>query len=443
MSTDRAIKNLQALVRIPTVSRLDAEETDWEQFDRFLETLARLYPVAHATLEREVIAGHSVLFTWRGRSSSNPAVLMAHFDVVAATDDGWEHPPFSADLTGEGDEQLIWGRGTLDDKGAVAALLEALEGQLTAGRTPFNDLYVSLGHDEETHGTGARAVCELLASRGIRPALVLDEGGAIVTGAFPGVSAPVAAIGVSEKGSVIISLVVEHQGGHASTPPRLPATSRLARAIVRVNAHPFRAGFNSATMSMFEVLGRSARGLYGVLFRAARFTRPLLLAAFVRAGDETRAVTHTTVAVTMLTAGLAVNALPERASAILNLRVAVGSTVAESVEHLRRVIRDDAVAIEVLTASEPAPVSPAHGAMWDLLVTTVERTHPGTVVAPYVQNGATDSRHFTSLSDAVYRFTPFEMTRAERDTLHAVNERMHVATYLRGIEFYSALIAAL
>ena len=159
MSTDRAIKNLQELVRIPTVSRLDAEETDREPFDRFLETLARLYPVAHATLERDVIAGHSLLLKWPGRSSSNPAVLMAHFDVVAATDEGWEHPPFSADLTGDGAEQLIWGRGTLDDKGAVAAILEAIERQLTAGRTPFNDLYVSLGHDEETHGTGARAVC--------------------------------------------------------------------------------------------------------------------------------------------------------------------------------------------------------------------------------------------------------------------------------------------
>ena len=443
MSTDRAIKNLQELIRIPTVSRLDVAGTDWEPFDDFLAALARLYPVAHSTLEREVIAEHSLLLRWRGRSSENPTVLMAHFDVVAATDEGWEHPPFAAEVTGEGNEQLIWGRGTLDDKGAVAAILEAVEGQLTVGRTPFNDLYLSLGHDEETHGTGARAIAELLASRGIRPALVLDEGGAIVTGAFPGVSGPVAAIGVSEKGTVIVSLLVEQQGGHASTPPRMTATSRLARAIVRMHARPFPARFNDVTMEMFAVLGRHARGIFGLLFRGARFTRPLLLAAFARISDETRAVIQTTAAVTMLSAGLAANALPERAMATVNLRVAVDSSVADSVEHVRRAIRDELVRIQVLVASEPAPVSPTHGTMWDLLVTTVERTHPGTLVAPYVQNGASDSRHFASVSDHVYRFTPFEMTKAQRDTLHAVNERMHVATYLRGIEFYSALIAAL
>jgi carboxypeptidase PM20D1 len=443
VSTDRAIKNLQELIRIPTISRLDVAETDWEPFDDFLAALSRLYPVAHSTLEREIVAERSLLLRWRGRSAESPSVLMAHFDVVAATDEGWEHPPFAADLTGDGEEQLIWGRGTLDDKGAVAAILEAVEAQLTAGRTPFNDLYISLGHDEETHGTGAKAISQLLAARGIRPALVLDEGGAIVTGAFPGVRGPIAAIGVSEKGTAIVRVVVEQSGGHASTPPRMTATIRLARAIVRVNTHPFPARFNEATMEMFAVLGRHARGIFGPLFRGARFTRPLLLAAFERISDETRAVTQTTAAVTMLSAGLAANALPERATATVNLRVAVDSTVADSVEHVRRAIRDDLVTIDVLASSEPAPISPAHGAMWDLLARTVERTHPGTVVAPYVQNGASDSRHFVSLSDRVYRFTPFEMTKAQRDTLHAVNERMHVATYLRGIEFYSALIAAL
>jgi carboxypeptidase PM20D1 len=443
VSTDRAIRNLQELIRIPTVSRLDAAETEWEPFDDFLRALVRLYPATHAQLERELIADHSLLLRWPGRSAESPTVLMAHFDVVAATDEGWEHPPFAAELTGDGDERLIWGRGTLDDKGAVAAILEAVEAQLLGGHTPLNDLYISLGHDEETHGTGASAVSRLLAARGIRPALVLDEGGAIVTGAFPGVPGPIAAIGVSEKGTVIMSLVVEQEGGHAATPPRLTATARLARAIVRLNARPFPAGFNDATMAMFAVLGAHARGAFGVLFRGARFTRPLLLAAFARMSDETRAVTQTTAAVTMLSAGLAANALAERATATVNLRVAVGSSVAEAVERVRRAIRDESVTMRVLSSSEPAPVSPARGAMWRLLATTVEATHPGTIVAPYVQNGASDSRHFVSVSDHVYRFTPFEMTKEQRNTLHAVNERMHVATYLRGIEFYRALIAAL
>ena len=290
---------------------------------------------------------------------------------------------------------------------------------------------------------GAKAVAALLASRGIRPAIVLDEGGAIVEGAFPGVAGPVAAVGVSEKGATIVRLVVEHAGGHASTPPPLTATTRLARAIVRLNTRPFRAGLNPAMMAMFSVLGRHAKGAFGFAFRNARITRPLLLAAFKNISNETSAMTRTTAAVTMLDAGLAANALAERATATISLRVAVGSSLASAVEHIRRAIHDDGVTIEVIDATEPSPISPATGAAWDLLASAIERTHPGTVVTPYVQTGATDSRRFTEPSEHVYRFTPFQMSRAERDTLHAVNERMHVATWLRGIEFYAALVAAL
>lgn len=443
MTTESALAHLQELLRIPTISRLDPAQTRWEHFDSFIAAVERLYPLVHARLGREIVGGHTLLFRWPGRSAESSAVLMAHYDVVAAEDEGWEHPPFAAEVTGEGAQRLIWGRGTLDDKGAVAAILEAAEGALAAGYVPQHDLYLSFGHDEETAGTGAQAVVALFESRGIRPSLVLDEGGAIVKGAFPGVPGPVAAIGVSEKGTTVVRLVVEQAGGHASTPPKVTATARLARAIVRISDRPFPAGLNPAMMGMFAVLGRHAKGAFGVAFRNARITRPLLLAAFKGISDETAAMTRTTAAVTMLDAGLAANALAERATATLSVRVAVGSSVAAAVAHLRRAIRDDLVRIEVVGGTEPAPVSPARGAAWDLLAAAVEATHPGTVVTPYVQTGATDSRHFANIASAVYRFTPFEMSKAERDTLHAVNERMSVATYLHGIDFYRAVIEAL
>ena len=443
MTTARAVANLRELLRIPTVSRLDTGQTEWKHFDTFIETVARLYPLVHSALELQLVGGHTMLFRWPGVAPGAPSVLMAHYDVVPAEAAGWDHPPFAAELTGDGEEQLVWGRGTLDDKGAVAAILEAVEALLGAGHAPVHDIYLSFGHDEETGGTGAAAVAALLASRGIRPALVLDEGGAIVRGAFPGVTEPVAAIGVSEKGTTVVRLVVEQAGGHASTPPKVTATTRLSRAVVRIGASPFPAGLNPAMMDMFGVLGHHAKGAYGFAFRNARLFRPLLLAAFMRLSDETSAMTRTTAAVTMLEAGMAANALAERATATLSVRVAVGSSVAASVEHLRRAIRDDKVRIEVVNSNEPSPVSPTSGTAWELLAATIERTHPGTVVTPYVQTGATDSRQLTAISDHVYRFTPFEMSRAQRDTLHAVNERMHIATYLRGIEFYSALVAAL
>lgn len=443
MPTDPAVARLQQLVRIPTISLVDESHVQWQHFDTFIATLERLYPLVHATLEREIVAGHSLLFRWAGRASAAPAVLMAHYDVVPATDDGWTYPPFAAQLVGEGPDQLIWGRGTLDDKGALVSALEAVEAHLAAGYEPAQDIYLSFGHNEETTGAGATAIVDLLESRGVRPAFVLDEGGAVVERVFPGVSEPVAVIGVSEKGIMSLTLTVQQEGGHASTPPRMTATARLARAIVRLNSRPFPARFTETNLEMIRTLGAHATGIYRFAFTNLWLTKRLILLAFGRLSDETNAVTRTTQAVTMLSGSMAANALAERAVATVNIRIAAGSSVAESVEHVRRAVRDDKVVIAVDLPNEPSPVSPTTGHGWELLSQAIEATFPGTIVAPYVMLGASDSRHFTRISPNVYRFSPFEMTSDQRATLHAIDERMHVATWLRGIEFYRTLIAGL
>jgi carboxypeptidase PM20D1 len=434
------VERFRALLRIPTISRLDTEQVDWQQFDRFVTLLPELYPGVHSTLTREIVAEHSLLYRWPGRSADQPTVLLAHYDVVAASGERWDHPPFGAELTGEGDETLLWARGALDDKGALAGILEAVERCLANGFVPANDVYLSFGHDEETTGSGSRAVASLLESRGIRPVLLVDEGGAVVEGIFPGVDGPLAVVGVSEKGITSVVLTVVQDGGHASTPPRLSATARLARAIVRLNAAPFRARFSATNLEMIRTVGAHARQPYRWLFTQQWLTRGILLALFSRLGDETRAMVRTTAVVTRMSGSDAENALAETASATVNLRVAVGSSVADSVEHIRRAIRDDRVEVTALNPSEPSPISPTSGAQWDAVCGAILSVYPDVILTPYIQLGASDSRHFTRICDAVYRFTPFEISLAERGTLHAVNERIRVATWLRGIDFYAALI---
>lgn len=443
IDAQRAIANLQALIRIPTISRLDESETDWAPFFAFREELAQRYPATHATLDLELVDEHSLLFRWKGLESSHPTVLMAHYDVVAATDEGWEHPPFAAELTGAGEEQLLWGRGTLDDKGSLVSILEAVETHVVMGFQPSHDVYLSFGHDEETAGTGAPSIVDLLESKGIRPALVLDEGGAVVEGIFPGVTRPIAVVGVSEKGILSLRLTVEQHGGHASTPPRNAATVRLARALVRLDRAPFRKSFVATNLEMIRTLGAHAKQPLKWVFTNLWLTRMPLLALFARLGDETNAMVRTTQVVTQLSGAQAANAIPEKAEAIVNIRVAIDSSVSEAVEHVRRAIRDDLVSIETLHPSEPSPVSPTTGPAWELVKGTIEQTFPGTIVTPYVMLGASDSRHFTRISDHVYRFSPFEMSTEERGTLHAKNERMRVATFLRGVAFYTRLVGEL
>ncbi|TBN56390.1 M20/M25/M40 family metallo-hydrolase [Glaciihabitans arcticus] len=440
---DSSLERFRELLRLPTISRSDETLTDWEPFDAFVAALPRLYPALHAALTLEIVEGHSLLYRWKGSGDGAPAVLMAHYDVVHATDEGWEHPPFAAELVGDGEEAVLWGRGAIDDKGALVSTLEAAERLAERGYIPANDVYLSFGHNEETAGGGAAAAAAVLEGRGIRPALVLDEGGAVVEDIFPGVAGPIAVIGVSEKGLAGVRLSVEQEGGHASTPPRFAATVRLARAIVRLNSKPFPAGFSSATLEMVRTLGSHSTGPLRFAANNLWLTRGALLGVFSRLGVETSAMVRTTQAVTELSGSGAANALAERATATVNVRVAVGSSVAEAVAHIRRAVRDPLVTVEVIEASEPSPISPSSGPAWELLTETIEFAYPGTIVTPYVQLGASDSRRFTGISDHVYRFSPFELSFEERSTLHAMNERIRVATWLRGIDFYEKLISEL
>jgi carboxypeptidase PM20D1 len=442
LDEDASLDRFCALLRVPTMSRNAVEETEWVEFDRFVGMLPELYPALHGVLDRE-LHEHSMLYRWRGLAGPGedcPTVLMAHYDVVPATDDGWRHPPFGADVTGEGDARVLWSRGTLDDKGALVAILEAVEALVIDGFTPANDVYLSFGHDEETVGSGAQAIVAALKERGVRPALVVDEGGAVVEGIFPGVTKPIAVVGVSEKGITSVRLTVEQNGGHASTPPKLTATVRLARAITRLDAKPFPARLTETNLQMVETLGAHATGPLRAVFTRARVLKPALVAVLGRVSDETRAIVRTTTAVTQLRGSLAANALPETAEAIVNVRIAVGSSVAETLAHIRKAVRDPLVQVEAVDASEPSPVSPTSGPGWEAVVGSISAVHPGAVVTPYVMLGASDSRHFTAISDAVYRFTPFEMSGEERGTLHARNERIHVRTWLRGIAFYATLL---
>ncbi|MDM4762624.1 M20/M25/M40 family metallo-hydrolase [Galbitalea sp. SE-J8] len=431
------VDRFRDLLRIPTVH--PEAGGDWAEHERFVARLAELYPALHAALERERV-DRSVLFRWRGASAERPTVLMAHYDVVpAAGAEGWTHPPFAADLDAAG---VIWGRGTIDDKGELVAILEAVETLVGEGFVPANDVYLSFGHDEESHGTGARAIVDELERRGIRPALVVDEGGAVVDDVFPGVDRPIAAIGVSEKGIANVLLTVEQDGGHASTPPAMAATVRIARAVERLERHPFPARLDPPVRAMLAGIGPHARGVQGWAFRHLGLTAGLVTRLMARMGPETRAMVRTTMAVTQLGGSAAANVLAERATATVNVRIATSSSLAAVGARVRRVIDDPLVRVELVHTTEPSPVSPAAGPAWDAVRGAVEAAFPDAVPVPYVMFAASDARQFTRISDHVYRFCGMRMTRAERAGLHAIDERVRVSSWLETIAFYTALVRA-
>ncbi len=445
MESAAALARFQALLRIPTVSRSEVAETDWTAFAAFRDELARQFPLAHDALERETVHEHTLLWRWRGADPGlEPAILMAHQDVVdPGRLEDWIHPAFDAEIIEHDGEDVVWGRGTADDKGSLVAILCAVETLLGEGAAPRRDVWLVLGHDEETHGTGAAATAAVLADRGIRPAFVLDEGGAIVRDFLPGLVKPIAAVGVAEKGVGNYRVAVNEQGGHSSAPPPLSAIGRLARAVTRIDAKPFRATLPGPMREMFRAAGRAATGARGWLYRNVAVTAPVLLAALRSTSPESRAMTGTSRVTTTIAGGHAQNAIPEHAEAIVNARIAPGETLQTVLEHLRRAVDDPQVTVELASGWDPSPVAPTEGLGWTLLAETLAELRPDVVLAPYQQNGATDSRSFTGLTANVYRFTPFELSDGERGALHAVNERIRVDSWLGGVAFYRALLAKL
>ena len=434
---DRAVGKLQALVRIPTVSYRDPERVDTAAFDDFLEELAAQFPLLHEHLDLTRVHTHGLLFHWRGRRDDRPVVLMAHLDVVPVEGD-WKHGAFSGDLV----DGIIWGRGTLDDKGALVAVCEAVEVLLERGHVPAQDVWLSFGCDEEVFGQAAPMAVEELRSRGVRPWIVVDEGGAIAGEAFPGISKPIGVIGVTEKGVTSLELVVEGRGGHASTPTRLGPTARLARAITRLDSAPMPASVPEPTLELFRRLAPHAPLALRPLLAGLTRVEPVLARTLVLAGPETAAMTRTTFAVTTLSGSPALNVIAQKAVAGVNIRIMVGDTVETVLAHLRTAIDDKEVRIDVIEANEACPVSPMTDTDdgFRLLTETIGEVFPDAVAAPYVMMAATDARSFTAICDRVYRFAPFRMSKPQRQAIHSFDEHLGVDTFVEGVRWYQRLI---
>lgn len=446
MSTTEApsVTALREVLRLHTVASDDPDRTDPAPFVELHAVLRRHFPRVHEAGEVVDVPPHGLLIRVPADPGSptcdaDPVVLMAHMDVVPIGDESlWTHPPLAAEVV----DGVIWGRGTLDDKGQLVAVMAAVESLLAEGLAPARDVWLSFGSDEEVMGTCALAAVELLRERGVRPWFVLDEGGAVASDAFPGVTRPLGVVGVSEKGVLSLRLTASGRGGHASRPAKGGPAARIAAAITRLERHPFPAHVSPATL---EMLGRLVphlpRALRPVVARAER--APSLLArVLVAAGPEAAALARTTVAVTTLSGSPAINVSPTSVVAGLNLRIAVGETTAAATERIRRVV-GRTIDVEVAEAHEPSPLSPTDDPAFALLERTVTTVFPEAVPVPYVMYAATDARHFTTICPRVYRFAPFRMSAEQRESIHSYDERLGVQDFLDGVRWYRTLLDGL
>ncbi len=433
---EAAIQSLAALIKCKTVSYHDHSLEDDAEFNKLIAMLPTLYPRVFDVCSFQQLPDRALLLRWPGVSDKEPSVMMAHYDVVPVAEESWEKPPFSAII----EDGVMWGRGTLDTKVTFNAIFSAANHLIGKGFVPENDIYFAFSGGEEINGKGAVNIVNYFVEHGIRPALVVDEGGAVVENVFPGVKQPCGLIGIAEKGMINAQYKTLSNGGHASSPKPHTPVGVLAAACKKVEDNPFPCHLDGPAGLMFDTLGRYSTFLYRMIFANLWCFGWILNLLGKKSGGEMNALMRTTSAFTQMEGSSAPNVIPPEARMVANMRLNPHDSVASALSYLRSVVDDDRVEISALEFSEPSPVSEVNCPAWYKVASAVSETWSGCIVSPYLMVQCSDSRHYRDLSNHVYRFSAMDLSAEERSTIHGHNERIRLETIGKSVEFYIRLM---
>jgi len=431
---DMCAHKLGEMVRIPSVSK--GEHEDLTEFYRLHGVLDEQFPRLHEKLEKTELRG-SLLYCWKSGKSLEPILLMGHQDVVPASDEGWTVGAYSGVVK----DGCLYGRGALDCKGTMFTELQAIEELLEEGYVPSRDIYLAFSINEETGGDGAAAIMRHLQEKGIRLAMALDEGGAVIDRAVEGMDRPYAVIGLTEKGYMDVKITARGKGGHSSTPPRKTPAARLFAFAEEVERkRPFRKKLLPVAEAMLTAMGPSFPRPLGFFLKHVKLFKPLLVPVMPMVSPFGEALLSTTCCFTMMQGSSAANVIPKEPYLVANLRTSVHQNCEESLAVLQKYADKYDLELSVLLRRDASPVSDLEGIPFKLLEELVREHFPEAGVAPYMIMGGTDCRHFHALTDSALRFAPVRMTAEQSASCHGVDENVTVTSLAEAVVFYKDLI---
>lgn len=444
VDVERYLRNLSDGIKIKTISNYDSELVDWSQFDRFHAFLEERYPLIHKTLTKTKIAKASLVFKWEGTDPSLDAIaLLGHQDVVPVaegTENDWTHPAFE----GVNDGEYIWGRGAMDMKNHLLAVMESIEQLIADGYRPRRTVYICLGHNEEVVAApdnGARQIAEYLKQQGVHLEAVLDEGGAILPVDVKGIlNCNLAGVGVAEKGSVNYEISVNAKGGHSSQPPEHTALGHLANVIKDIEGHQFKAKMPKFVYELFTEIGRRCSYPARIVTCNLWLLKPLILKIMTKIPPAASLI-RTCTAVTMAQGSPQFNVLPQKASITVNFRTMPGVTIEDVEKHIRKSVRKkEKIDVNFLVGKEASKVSPTDSKAFTVIKQLCESADEKCLVAPYLVMGGTDSYNYECICENIYRFSPFLASTKLLLCTHATDERLPVSSCEDALKFFKRYV---
>lgn len=367
-----------------------------------------------------------------GGTAKKPILFSAHMDVVDARPEDWTRDPFK--LIEE--NGYFFGRGTADNKAGVAALISTILRLKAEAFKASRDLVFAFVGDEETDMVTTRLVADHDWVKGAEFAINTDAGG----GALASDGKPVIyLIQGAEKTYATFELTVTNPGGHSSRPRGDNAIYELAQALGRLQAHRFPVMANELTRAYLGAVGRATPGETGAMLRAFAANPQDRTASDYLAGQpEFVGTTRTTCVTTMVNAGHAENALPQKATATVNCRIFPDVKVADVQAELARVVANPDVRFTVLDDPQPSPVSEMRPDVTAAITRAVHAHYPGVPVVPYLESGGTDGKVYRAEGIPTFASSGIFM-KADEMFAHGLDERVPVAAFYQGLDHHYRL----
>ncbi|MGI6772577.1 MAG: M20 family peptidase [Acutalibacteraceae bacterium] len=446
LDVDRYVRNLSDAIKIKTISSRDSDRVNWAEFEAFHALLEERYPLIHKTLEKELVSKASLMYRWKGKNPQlKPIALLAHQDVVpisAGTAKDWKYPPFDGTVA----EGYIWGRGSLDMKNHLIAVMESIETLLEEGFEPERDVYLCFGHDEEimlSDDSGALNMARLFKERGIELESVIDEGGAIIPAKIKGLlDINIAGVGIAEKGYADFEIAVTAKGGHSSQPPNHTALGEMAVIIQTIENHQFKAKLTPYLKELFRGVGRHMSYPGRIVTCNLSLLWPVVKAIMKRIPAAASMIRNTT-AVTMASGSPAPNVLPQTAKINVNFRIMPGSSIKDVEKHLRKIIKNKNVTIRLVEGKEPSAISPTDSETFKVIEDICYRMNEKNLVAPYLVMGGTDACRYEDVAKNIYRYSPFVFGTELLLTTHGTNERLPIDSVEDAVAFFKRYVRSL